>query len=325
MVFVTGGNGLLGSFAIRQLIIDGYQVRALYREGANLDLLADVSSHIEWVKGDLHDVPLLQNCMQSCEYIVHTAALVSFSPKNRRQMYATNVEGTANLVNIALDLPIKKFVYLSSIASLGRTNDQIVIDENSKWQDSDLNSYYAKTKYLAELEVWRGIAEGLKAVILNPAVVLGVGDWDKSSTQLFKYVWKQHTYYPDGQLTCVDVRDVAKVISKVCFSPIVGERFILSAGEISYKTFFDLIAKHFNKKAPSKQLNPILAGIAWRVAAFIAFFTRKTPFITRETANISGNHFSYPNQKIKDMLGYEFESIEKTIEWACKGLIMRNN
>ncbi len=202
MIFITGSNGLIGSFVIRQFIEQGYAVRALRRVNSDLSLLADITHRIQWVEGDLLDPLLLHQTIQPGDIVIHAAAIVSFSAREYEKMRKVNVEGTANVVNVCLQRGVKKFCFVSSIAALGRENHFHSIDESTKWEDSELNTVYAQSKYLAELEVWRGEAEGLPAVIVNPSVVLGPGDWRRSSTQLFKYAWDEHWFYPAGDEFC---------------------------------------------------------------------------------------------------------------------------
>ncbi len=321
MVFITGGSGLIGQFIVKKLLAEGYQIKALTRQNpTQIDLQDDA---LEWVQGDLQDITTLEAHLQGITHIIHAAALVSFAPKDRKAMQQINVEGTRNLVNVALQYPLEKFCFISSIASLGRPKNVTILHENILWEDSDLNTFYGITKYLAEVEVWRGQAEGLKTVILNPSVVLGTGDWNSSSTQLFKYVWKEHLFYTQGTINAVDVRDVAEAVFRATFSAIEGERFILNAGSMPYKQFFEEIATHFDKKAPSRQINPFWAGVAWRIAYLGALLTGKKPFISRETATISQKSFKYDNQKAIKWLEMDFRPLSQSIAWASQELIKK--
>ena len=318
MVFLTGGTGLLGGYIIDRLLESGYKIRALCRNQAKIP--AALAQKAEWVEGDLHNLPALEEYVEGCDYIIHGAGKVSYAANDKQELYATNVEGTANLVNVALGFPIKKFLFISSIAALGRNSNELSINEKATWQETDLNTYYAKTKYLAELEVWRGIAEGLPALSVMPSIVLGAGDWDRSSTQIFQYVWKGKKYYPLGQLSYVDVRDVAEVIVRLLPTDISEERFILSAGEVKYLELFTKIAERFGKKAPSRPITPFLGEVAWRLAAIQALFSKKKPLISRETIRLGRNHYIYENQKITSLLNFNFRPLDETVEWVCETL-----
>jgi nucleoside-diphosphate-sugar epimerase len=320
MIFITGITGLVGSWIARELLAQNYQIIGLYRENTDFSFIQDIHSKIKWIKGDIFDTEILAQAIQQAEYIIHAAAMVSFAPKDRKIMYQTNVEGTKNVVNVALDYPIKKFLLVSSIAALGRSNQQNEITEKNEWEDSPFNSFYAKTKFWSELEVWRGQAEGLKVVVVNPSIVLGCADWNKSSTQLLKYAYDEKPFYPKGTINYVDVKDVAYIVSKLLFSDIENERFILNGGKTTYLNFLTQAALLFNKKPPKKPVTNLMAEIAWRVGAIYSFFTGKAPLVTKETAKSSQNDFYYSNQKIKKTFDFEFSTLENTLQRVCKEL-----
>jgi dihydroflavonol-4-reductase len=326
-VLITGANGLVGSQVTRRFAEANFEVFALCRSESDLSLLADISTKIKIIEGDILDIASLEKALENdIDFVVHTAAVVSYSPKDRNNMYKVNVEGTANIVNICLDKKIKKLCYVSSIAALGKPNASTehtldgIIDENQKWEDSPLNSHYAKSKYQGELEVWRGQAEGLNTVIVNPSVILGEGDWNKSSTQLFKYVYDEHQFYTEGNLNYVDVKDVVKAIFQLTISDINNERFILNSGTITYREFFVKVAKVFHKNPPTKSISPFLTEILWRIEAIRSFFTQKSPLITKETAKNSRTKFAYKNEKIRQAIGFQFTNFQETILRVCNFL-----
>ena len=328
MVLVTGCNGLVGSAVARELLQNGYSVRALVRPNADRSLLKDIEEKIAWVEGDILDVSALESALAGVSQVVHAAAVVSFAPSQRATMHKTNVEGTANVVNACLKANVQKLCFVSSVAALGRPDpsrgskseagEQIVIDENQKWEESPLNSAYAKTKRLAELEVWRGVAEGLRAVVVNPSVVLGEGNWDRSSSQLFKYAYDQKPFYTQGTVNVVDAADVARAVRLLLFSDIVGERFILSAGALSYQSLFGKMADGFKKKHPTIKVTDFIAQVVWRVEAVRSWVTGKAPLITRETAMSSRTNFVMDGQKIEQSLDFEYADIGTTVARICK-------
>ncbi|MFN3315586.1 MAG: NAD-dependent epimerase/dehydratase family protein [Raineya sp.] len=318
-IFITGATGLLGNYIAQKFFEKGYTIKALKRINSDTTHISQWAKHAEWIEGDIFDLEQLNASIEDDDIVVHSAALVSFRGKDRKAMMRTNVEGTANLVNVCLDKKIKKFVHISSIASLGRKKGRIEIDETSKWEDSDYNTHYAESKYLAELEVWRGIKEGLPAVILNPSLVFGVGDWSRTSLQLFKYVSQGKKFFPVGSCNYVDVRDIAQAALLLAESPIVAERFVLSAGNIFYKDLFAKIAKLMHKKAPFIPVSPFLAEIAWRANALWAMLTFSSPTITKETARNSSRHFIYKSDKIKKFFPeFTFHSLDDTLKWVIE-------
>ncbi|AEI46507.1 NAD-dependent epimerase/dehydratase family protein [Runella slithyformis] len=331
IVFITGTNGLIGSAVVRRLLKDGYRVRGGRRLTSDTRLLQGIEAQIEWVDADVLDVTSLEKALQGVTFVIHTAAVVSFVPRDRTQMYDINVNGTANIVNAALAAGIKKMAFVSSVAALGRPDpsklseqETAVIDEDQKWEESPLNSHYGKSKYLAELEVWRGVAEGLSAVVVNPSMVLGEGDWSRSSTQLFKYVYDEKKYYTEGLLNYVDVQDVAEAIVTLLFSDISNERYILSAGQVTYRELFTKIATAFGKQPPSKAVSTFMAETIWRVEAVRSWLTGSKPLITKETAKTARTKLVYDGHKITQAIKLTYKPLEETVARVCAEIVKNN-
>ncbi|GEO04881.1 NAD-dependent epimerase [Adhaeribacter aerolatus] len=319
MIFITGGTGLIGSFLIRNLLAEGAALKVLYRQHIPSEF--EQKSNIEWIKGDILDTALLRDLMPGITQVYHCAGLVSYAPQDAALLKEINVTGTANIVNVCLENPGVKLCHVSSVAAIGHVKGQQVLTEATKWDLNASHSAYANSKYFGELEVWRGIAEGLPAVIVNPSVILGpAADWSRSSTQLFKYVFEEHKFYTRGGANFVDVRDVIMAMTALMQADITGERFILNAGLLSYEAFFMQVARGLQKKAPSVKVPGLLTEIIWRAEAMRSFFTRKRPLITKETARIAKKNHLYSNEKIKTKLQFKFIPLEKTILWCCQEL-----
>jgi len=318
MIAVTGANGLLGSFVVRKLIEQNETFIAIKRKGSDVSLLDDVTEKINWYDADILDTVSLSEALINATHVIHTAAVVSFNPRRANQVMDINVQGTRNVVNTCLAHGIKRLVHISSVAALGRQKGQSIINENNKWVDTSLNSVYAKSKYFAELEVFRGQEEGISSVIINPSLILAGANWNQSSAQLFKYVWQQQPFYMDGYLNYVDVTDVTDLIYTLLYANVEGERFIASAGKISYKDFFGMIAKEFNKKSPSVKLTKNFLKIGAVVESFRSWITGAEPRLTRETARLAGPEFLFENQKIRNSLNFEFQPIDKSLQRCCR-------
>lgn len=332
VALITGISGLVGSAIARNFLQKGISVKALIREDSNLSLIKDIVSNIIFIEGDILDILSLENAMEDVDYVIHSAAIVSFSPSDRTKMEKVNIEGTANVVNVCLSRKVKKLCFVSSISTLGRPskiedifNFEVKIDERQKWVESDLNSHYAKTKYLAEAEVWRGEAEGLKIVVVNPTIVLGEGDWFKSSTKIFKYVYDEKPFYTSGYLNYVDVADLAEIVERLTVSEISGERFAITSGSVSYKDFFEKIAKRFNKKPPYFLIKPWLMAIIWRFEAMKYWLFGTFPLITKETAKTSSMRIIYSGNKISNTLNFKFKDLDQTLERVCTHLLKLNS
>jgi dihydroflavonol-4-reductase len=334
MILITGATGLVGSHLILELVRSGNRVRAMKRQNSSLAMVNKVFSlysanpeelltKIEWVEGDILDIFSLEDAMEGVEEVYHCAALVSFLPEDKKRLIRINTEGTANVVNAAIEKKVRKLCHASSIAALGRPENQAdLIDENLVWKTSKHNSAYAVSKYGAEREVWRGTAEGLDAVIVNPSIVLGVAGPGMGSSRIFNTIWKGLKFYPPGKNGFVDVRDVAKAMILLMKSDIRNERFILNTGNLEYITLFRLMAEAMGKPAPAIPVNSMLSGLAWRVEKLRSMFTGVKPLITPETAHTAVQRYEYSGEKIKKELGFEFTPIEETVRHFC-GVFMK--
>jgi nucleoside-diphosphate-sugar epimerase len=320
MVLVTGGTGFLGSYIIKHLVEKGYAVRAIRRSNKlPFWIPKEIFDKVEWIEGDVLDVVSLEDAMEGVDTIIHSAAVVSFVKKDRKEMYQANVEGTANVVNIALEKNVKRLVYISSVAALGRSAGGGHVNEEKKWEESKVNTHYAKSKYKAELHVWRGISEGLDAVILNPSTILGYGDWNSSSCAIFKNIHKGFKWYTPGINGFVDVDDVAKAAILIMESTISEQRFIVNGDTWPFKKLQDTIADDFGKKRPAKEATAFLMRIAWRMEALKSLFTGKKPLLTKESARVAQSKTWFENDKIlKALPGFSFTPLEETIKKACE-------
>lgn len=327
MILVTGGTGLLGSHLLFELVQMNRPVRAIFRNAGKREMVRKVFSYysdqpdelisrIEWKEADLLDRDAMTNALDGVSEVYHSGAIVSFYPKDHKQMLNVNINGTALLVNLAQERGVEKFCYVSSVATLGRAENDGESSEETFWVPSKKNSVYSQSKYGAEREVWRGMAEGLNAVIVNPSVILGPGYWEDNSG-LFRLVYKGLKYYTRGVNGYVDARDVARAMIGVMEQNAFGERFIVSAGNLSYQELFTLMANYLNKPAPSVNVPPSLTQIAWRVEALRSFITRSKPEITREMAVTTSQVYTYTNQKIRERIGLEFMTPEESIREIC--------
>ncbi|MEO6583713.1 MAG: NAD-dependent epimerase/dehydratase family protein [Ferruginibacter sp.] len=320
MILVTGAAGLVGSELIAQLSGQGEQIRALYNK-TKPEILAGV----EYTCCSVLDIIGLQEAMQHVDEVYHCAGLVSFTKGDTELLYKINVEGTANIVNVALEGGVAKLVHISSVAAIGRLRDGTV-NEAMQWTPETSNSQYGKTKYLGELEVWRGIAEGLQATIVNPSIILGNGNWQDGSTGIFKSAYNEFPWYTDGVSGFVDVRDVAKAMMLLMHSDISGERFILSAHNKTYREVFSKIAEAFQKKPPVKKVTPLIAALVWRLQALKSLFTNSKPLLTKETAATALAKVQYDNSKLLRMLpSFSYRAFDETIEDTCRLLQQKLN
>jgi dihydroflavonol-4-reductase len=321
LIFVTGGTGLVGAHLIEALIRQGKNVKALYR--SQIPDIVD-KEKVEWIKGDILDVVFVNEAIQNVGQVYHCAATVSFNPKDKHQMFATNVEGTANVVNASLNAAVNGFCFVSSVAALGRVKNGLEIDENTKWSEETGGSNYGKSKYLAELEVWRGIGEGLKAVIVNPSIILGAGDWNEGSTKIFKTAFEEFPWYTEGETGFVDVKDVVNAMILLTDNNISGERFIVSAENKSYYNIFTTIANAFGKNPPYKKATSFMSELVWRMEAIKSLLTNNNSLLTSETARAAQAIVRFNNTKIKQFIPFfNYTPIDQTINRVCHELQQR--
>ena len=324
MILVTGATGLLGSNLIAALIKAGQKVRATKRTGSSMRLVEKTFQRqnispaiVEWVIADVTDVLAMRDAMKDVEFVYHCAAVVSFNPAAANHMLNVNVNGTANVVNAASESGVKKLCHVSSTAALGRSEEDVLITEESHWRNSNHNSVYAISKYGAEREVWRAMEEGLNAVIVNPCVILGAGDWKTDSSRLIGQVAKGLKFYPAGGNAFVDVRDVVAVMLQLMNSEITRERFLVVSENKSYKELFGLIAGALGKKEPAIRITKTMSSLSWRAEWIRSHLLRQPPLITREMMHSSSRTYNYSNEKIRRAIGHEFISMKKCVEESC--------
>jgi dihydroflavonol-4-reductase len=312
MILLTGGTGFLGRYVLDELLGQGEQVRMLVRNPSKVPSRLG----LEVVEGDILDVLSLEKAMDGVDKVVHAAAVVSFWKRRLAEMREINVQGTANVVDAALDAKVKQLVFVSSVAALGRPDVSVgPIDEQAKWVKSRYNTEYGRTKYLSELEVQRGVEEGLPAVICNPAIIVGAGDWEMGAPKLFTTVAKGLRFYNPGITGFVPAVDVARAIRVLLDSDVHnGERFVLVSDSLPYKEFFAWVAESVKAKAPSTAPPAFVVGLAARLSQFVAGITGKEPLITPQTARMSRGKFQYDGSKICKRFDFKYSDLRQIVK-----------
>lgn len=318
MVLVTGATGFLGHYIVAELLNKGYEVRVLVRKPSE-SIYAN-ENRVVLCEGDILDIVQLEKAMQGVDYVIHAAAMVSFASRDVAEMMRTNVKGTENVVDMCIELQIKKLILISSISALGRVESGKLIDEETRWKESPLNSQYAISKRKAELAAFKGVEEGLNVLIFNPGLILGAGkgnSWQNSSAKFFPLVNKGLPFYNKGINGVVGVQDVAKAAVLGISQPTEsGERFVLVAENMAQKEMFSLIAESIHKLPPKYAFPPILAKIAGFLLETIANIFGGKPLITRETVRTSLNQFFYDGSKITQHFPFAYTPLKKVIAEA---------
>ncbi len=330
MDLVTGGTGIVGVHILNELLDRGRNVRALHRPDSDRELVRRVLCHyhadgaerfnvIEWVEGDLLEPDALCAAMKGVERVFHCAALVSFDPRDTERMFLHNITGTANVVNAMLASGVQRLGHISSTATIGFRPDGGANDETVEFKSDKSASAYAISKYEAELEVQRGIAEGLFAVMVNPCVVIGPGPAGRSSMTIMERMRKGSRFFPQGSNAVVDARDVATAIVRlVDEGPIPGqsmgngERHLLIGENISYRDLFSTIARNAGKEVPTTPIAPSMLEFAWRFERLRTLFGGR-PLVTKASARTASRQRLYDGSKARKVLSMEFRKAEEAV------------
>jgi dihydroflavonol-4-reductase len=333
MIFVTGGTGLVGSHLLLALLQKGEKVKALKRPTSNIGQVLKtfgwytteaekLYNQIEWVDGDILDIYSLEPLLEGVETIYHCAAIVSFDPRERKNMIANNVQGTANLVDAAIQKGVKHICHVSSVSALGKTGNGDPVTEETNWIPSKKNSGYSQSKFFSEAEIWRGVEEGLDAVIVNPSIIIGPGNWQSGSPSFFRVIDKGMKFYTRGTTGYVGIHDVVEAILLLMendvFDQAKNQRYLLNTDNLSYRDFFSKVAYALKKPVPSILATRFLLELAWRLAAFTALFTRKPAQITRETISSANAVIRFDGSKITNLFGFKYRPIAEAIEQTAK-------
>lgn len=335
MVFVTGGTGLIGSHLLVELVQKHDHITAIYNNDEKIETVKKVMAfylgdsatelfqRITWKQCNILDIPSLEECMEGHDIVYHCAAIVSFKRRDFSKMVKVNRYGTANIVNICLDQGVKKLCYVSSTAAVGNKDipDENLVDEDGKWILTNDTSGYSISKYSAEKEVWRGIEEGLDAVMVNPSIVFGAGKWTESSLVIFDTVRKGLKFYSPGSNAFVDARDVASIMVSLVEQGITKERYLCIGENAKFKQVFDGIAKKLGKKPPKYKVSRFLMGVAWRISVFWSVITFSSPAITKSSAQSAFKHIRFSNEKVKQELDYSFHDLDSMIKNAVQGRV----
>ena len=322
---VTGATGIVGTHLLVELLQQGLPVRALVRPGSDRDIIRRVFAHyapenadtwwsaIEWMEGDVLDTASLADAMHGVEHFYHTAALESFYPRDVANMFEVNIGGTANVVNMALETGVQRLCHVSSIGALGRSNNGTPVDESHPWDGDATHSPYAVSKYEAELEVQRGVLEGLDAVIVNPALIMGPGTPGRSSNSMAHRLHKGTRFYPPGSNSVVDARDVAKACVALMRTEGEGERYVLAGEDVTYQRLFSLYAEAFGHPPPTWRTRSWMLELAWRLERLRSWVTGTRPMITRQTTLTARMQRRFSSGKVRSKLGFTFRNAQEAV------------
>ena len=327
MILVTGGTGLVGSHLIYQLTLENNVIRATHRADSDIERVKllfkfysknfnQLFKKIEWIEADLNNLSQLQDAFKDISFVYHCAAYISFDPSRYETLRRVNIRGTANIVNLCINNKIKKLCRVSSVATLGYNIKEI--DENNYWDGNKHKSAYAISKYGAEMEVWRGVQEGVKSVIINPGVIIGPGFSKSAFGKIIKMVTKKKRFHTCGKTGYVDVRDIANIMIRLMNSKIENERYIVVNKNLSYKRVIDIVSSNLGLKNKSTFLSKSKLKIALMLDLVSSKFLNKERKLSKALCKTLTRNFNYSSKKIKKSLSFEFTSILETFEKSCQ-------
>jgi nucleoside-diphosphate-sugar epimerase len=327
MILVTGGTGLVGSHLIYQLTLENNVIRATHRADSDIERVKllfkfyskdfnQLFKKIEWIEADLNNLSQLQDAFKDISFVYHCAACISFDPSRYETLRRVNIRGTANIVNLCIKNKIKKLCHVSSVATLGYNIKEI--DENNYWDGNKHKSAYAISKYGAEMEVWRGVQEGVKSVIINPGVIIGPGFSKSAFGTIIKMVTNKKRFHTCGKTGYVDVRDISNIMIRLMNSKIENERYILVNKNLSYKKVIDMVSSNLGLKNKSTFVSKSKLKIALLFDLVSSKFFNKERKLSKALCKTLTRNFNYSSKKIKKNLNFEFTSILETFEKSCQ-------
>jgi len=330
MELILGGTGFLGAHLAAYLIKKGKDVAIFHRASSSKFELEKIFyyhfnneykqklANIHYLIGDISDPFSIEKALNQNQNVYNCTGFVSFDPKYKNNVIQINQNFQEQLVNVLLNSNIRKYCHVSSIAALGRMKESEIINEESFWEADKLNTLYSYAKYKGELQAWRAYYEGLNTVIVNPGVILGVGDWNKGVCKLFRLVDKGLAFYTNGISGYVGVDDVVKAMDLVTDSDVSGERYVLVSENITYKCLFEEMAYYLEKKPPYIHANLFLRQTVIAFDYIKSLMLQKSRTYSNEFARLAGAVSMYSSEKFSNKFQYAFEPISETIKKTCE-------
>ena len=330
MILVTGATGILGRVIVLELLKQGKKVRATKRKSSNINDVKhsfqfytenpeEFFNKIEWIDVDFDDIDSLKTALINVEEVYHCAAKVSFHPDDRKEMYHSNIVGTRNLLFACENSSVKKFCFVSSVAVLDGTDENGKVTEDSNFNPKLHHSKYAKSKHFSEMEVWRASAEGLKTLIINPGVIIGSGNWQSSSGEIFG-TFEKFPYAMSGSSNYVDVRDVANIAIALMERNIFGERFLIISENKKLVEVANLIRQQLGK-SQAKVLPKWILNVGYVLNLLLGWLIPPLRLLNRINIQAVTSHHILSNNKIKERLDYQFIPITESIDFHLKNYI----
>jgi len=314
---VTGATGFVGSHVARQLVAGGHRVRVLVRPSSNLRALEGLG--VERVEGDLADLVSLDRAMRGVRRVFHAAADYRLWTRNPNEIYATNVEGTRRLFDVAARAGVERIVYTSTVATIAvPTQGGALPNEETHATLDQMIGHYKRSKFLAELEAMKAAAAGVPVVIVNPTAPVGAGDWKPTPTGriILDFLNGKMPAYVDTGLNVVGVEDVAAGHLLAAEHGRIGERYILGGRNLTLKQILDALAVITGRPAPQVRLPHAVALVAGYADEFFARITGREPQIPVEGVKMSRHRMFVASDKAERELSYKPGAVEPALAAA---------
>ncbi len=319
MVLVTGSTGFVGNHVARFLALRGERLRLLVRPSSDRTALADIDAEV--VLGDLRDAKSVAEAARSCDTVYHVAAEYSLWSKNPGRMYDTNVEGTRNVLEAALQAGVRRFVHTSSIGTIAPNQHGSPVTEESPSSLEMMTGHYKRSKFLAEREAERYASRGLDVVIVNPTAPIGERDFKPTPTGkiLKDFLEGRMPAYVDTGLNLVDVRDVARGHWLAAEKGRPGERYLLGSENLSLRQILELAGSTSGRQAPQLRLPYPAAWIAGACSTGWAQLTGSSPRVPLDGVRMSRRPMFADCSKARRELGFDpapiLPALARAVKW----------
>lgn len=313
-IIITGCSGMLGYYTLKRGLLLGYRnIHVWIRKSSKTKKIKRLQAQYEFTIEvvDLLDGELISRHLSDAKCLIHCAAEI----RQRPHLFMTsNTSVTTTLVNAGLQIPELYMVYVSSVAVLNRWTPYPT-KEDDFLEEKELYSSYGYSKFLAEMEVWRAIAEGLNAVILNPSQIMGLSHLENPNTQLWFRILKLKRYYPQGRLGLVDVRDVSDALWKCVEIHLSDMRIIINGSHTSYEHFFNSFRRLCNVKPVAQPLPTWLhlyGAPLFRIFNWLRLRYRN-PYNRKYLRQLKQD-FEYDNTRSKELLNLSYLPLKDSLK-----------
>jgi len=319
-VFLTGATGFVGSHVARCYADAGAELRLLTRSSSNLSAIEGMAAEV--VVGDLREPQSLRTAVAGCDAVVHVAADYRLWVRDPKSMHAANVDGTRELLRIAREEGVRRFVYTSSVATMGFRKDGTIVDENSPVSIDDMIGDYKRSKFLGELEAIKAARAGQEVIILNPTTPIGAGDSKPTPTGriVVDFLNKKFPAYVDTGLNLVDVGEVARMHLVALEKGTSGERYILGGENLTLKQILDRMSSITGLPSPKMKVpNAVAMAFAFFDENFTGRLLGKEPRATIEAVRMGQKMMFASSAKAERELGFRvlpvYSALRAAIEW----------